>query len=110
MVNVVAFPLGSVVTNPPLKKEVSESGAHGVAKFPCATEWVLGKNLKVILSPMEAVAVGGEKERPFFPTSMRRGFVEAARDETVEMRERSLEVGIGLVEAAGRGVMLGLSS
>lgn len=45
-------------------------GVQGEPKAPWTTEWAIGQNLKVRVSPWAAVVVLGSKVRPFLPTTM----------------------------------------
>lgn len=52
-------------------------GSQGLLKAAWATEWLLGQNLKVTVSPSAAVMLAGSKVNELFPTTTRWSAAEA---------------------------------
>lgn len=96
-------------TNPDQKP--SFMGSQGVAKADWATEWLLGQNLKVTVSPSAAVMLAGSKVRPLFPatTMWSAAIAEPARAEVATAKvEKRIMIGCEeerLARSSNKGVI-----
>lgn len=91
------MPLPVVEKKPELKPPVL-AGVQGLAKSPMMTEWLGAKNWYWMMSPIEAVAELGEKERPFLPTVMGIVFAVTKVREIARMsRDLKIIVTVGIL-------------